>query len=501
MVRSIRATLRGLCLTFLRACFAIVVVYSCCFQEHYIQQFRAYQTQSNLQEVVHCATRGVGPGISGDTRSPRPSSLARETAFQCACRLAALYLDAFPPSCHRLGMPLTATAAARATAAATASSRAAQTPPRSPTPRSDDPHEVEPTAASNAAGHSGRPSDVATTAVAVGVAPSSNADAEMLDVVDADGDTTAAASSEKGDGAGGGSSSGTGGDGTSNAMPPVAGEVAVAMEVDGARQETGVQDAGIPSAAIDLSGEPHAMAAQTPAETPGMIPGSADAGNQPGGTEVGKAVTVTAASAAATADVASGLRCTEAPTPTAALPNPAQPEDGHSTGSGSSNPGGSDQLGKRRRSPVIHGLPSIDTDGDNLLVENDARGVRESERVHRPGGASQIQQGEKEIAAFDLLGLRGIPGPDLSPFFRGSALDAKAVRKDGSSGGGSSNSSGGAGPRRGTRLAAIVEGLRRMGASEARSTAEAAAAVAMAARISDGNATQEVRRHGLKSRG
>ncbi|CAM9141767.1 unnamed protein product [Scytosiphon promiscuus] len=410
---------------------------------------------------------------------------------QCACRLAALYLDAFPPSCHRLGMPLTATAAARAAAAAAAaSSRAGQPPPRSPGPRTESVREVEPTDASEETGSSGHAFGAPAPTGAEGAAPSINADAEMLDVASAGGDggKVAAVSSEKGNGAGGGVGIGVEGDGASNATPVMAKVAAIAMEVDGALplQERGVKDAGTSGSAIDLSGDAPATA---PTDALSIVTGSVDAGNQPGesGPTKSVAASATADNTAVTApvDAASGRESMEAPIPSAAPPSlstPAQPSgDKDSSGRSSSHSTGSDHLGKRRRSTVMPDCLFLETSSELPPGENDASEVGGSDKGCNSGGLSQIPQRE-ENAASDVLGLRGIPGPDLSPFFRGSALDAKAARKDGDGGGG---------PRRGTRLAAIVQGLRRMGTPGARSTAEAAAAAAIATRVADGNATQE----------
>lgn len=86
-----------------------------------------------------------------------------------------------------------------------------------------------------------------------------------------------------------------------------------------------------------------------------------------------------------------------------------------------------------------------------------------------------------------VFGIRGVPGPDLGPFFHGTALDAKAARK-GDSGSGTGGGGGG-----GSRVAAIAAGLRRMAVGEARTAVEASAIEAMATRISEGSATQEVR--------
>lgn len=83
-----------------------------------------------------------------------------------------------------------------------------------------------------------------------------------------------------------------------------------------------------------------------------------------------------------------------------------------------------------------------------------------------------------------VLGLRAVPGPHLGAFFQGTALDAKAARKEDGS-----NLSVSASGQRVSRVAAISSGLRRM---KARTEEEAASAENMASRISDGTATHEV---------
>ena len=122
-------------------------------------------------------------------------------------------------------------------------------------------------------------------------------------------------------------------------------------------------------------------------------------------------------------------------------------------------------LGKRRLvSPA-----NIDT----LAKGGGVRGRRD-----RLGG----RDGETSRSVFEI---RGVPGPELGPFFHGTALDAKTARK-----GDIGSGTGGGG---GSRVAAIAAGLRRMGEGEARTAAEASAIEAMATRISEGSATQEVR--------
>lgn len=114
-----------------------------------------------------------------------------------------------------------------------------------------------------------------------------------------------------------------------------------------------------------------------------------------------------------------------------------------------------------------------------------------AERQTEWGGAREGGQswGGRDQPLGSVLGLRVVPGPDLGPFFRGTALDTKMARK----GGGGSGRGGGGGGGEGSRVFAIAEGLRRMGeGGGARTAAEATAVEGMAARVSDGTATQEV---------
>ena len=95
--------------------------------------------------------------------------------------------------------------------------------------------------------------------------------------------------------------------------------------------------------------------------------------------------------------------------------------------------------------------------------------------------------GDKDEMATTALGLRGVPGPHLGAFFRGTALDAKAARKE--DGGGSGGGRGSSSSNGGGRVAAISAGLRRI---RARTKEEAAAVENMALRLSDGTASHEV---------
>lgn len=91
--------------------------------------------------------------------------------------------------------------------------------------------------------------------------------------------------------------------------------------------------------------------------------------------------------------------------------------------------------------------------------------------------------------ADNVLGLRATPGPDLSPFFNGTALDSHAARA------GVVVRDGGWGAIGvGSRVASIAEGLRRAGTEgRARTEEEGAALMAVGARVLDGSATKEAR--------
>lgn len=97
----------------------------------------------------------------------------------------------------------------------------------------------------------------------------------------------------------------------------------------------------------------------------------------------------------------------------------------------------------------------------------------------------EISFGEHTDSVF---GLRATPGPDISPFFNGTALDSHAARA------GVVVRDGGWGAIGvGSRVAAIAEGLRRAGIEgRARTATEGAALRALGTRILDGTATKEV---------
>ncbi|CAN0087735.1 unnamed protein product, partial [Ectocarpus sp. 12 AP-2014] len=158
---------------------------------------------------------------------------------QCSCRLAALYLDAFSPSCHRLGMPLMATAAPARTPMGDSRAAGRGNPPRSSSaPGTKDGGEGVEAIDTSAAESPGS----CLAAVAPGDTPSSNADAVMSDVVvavDGGGSGVPAGSPAAGrteSGAGTGNGSGVGGDSPSNVTPPApASDATMTIEVPGTR--------------------------------------------------------------------------------------------------------------------------------------------------------------------------------------------------------------------------------------------------------------------------
>ncbi|CAB1111580.1 unnamed protein product [Ectocarpus sp. CCAP 1310/34] len=384
---------------------------------------------------------------------------------QCSCRLAALYLDSFSPSCHRLGMPLMATAAPAQTPMADSRAEGRGNPPRSSsapgTKAGGEGVEAIDTSAAESPGS-------CPVAVAPEDTPSSYADAVMSDVVVAvDGGSSGvpAGSPSPGrneSGAGTGNGSGVDGDGPSNVTPPApASDATMAIEVAGTRnsEQAGLGGDDISNLVIDTgdSDKPAVADTAAPIAAGGAVSGSMDVSTGRGG--VPRILATAAAAGSATV----------APRSTSVVAG-----DGRS-GGGS----GVDLLGKRRLSPAYTGLV-IDT-GDAVLPV-DGSGARKRER-QGGGGPDKEAQRMASPPPFHALGLRGTPGPDLGPFFRDTSLDARAARKDGKGGG----------RRGGTRLAAIAEGLRRLAASGARTAAESAAAETMATRILGGSATHEVR--------
>lgn len=291
--------------------------------------------------------------------------------------------------------------------------------------------------------------------------PSSNADAVMSDVVDGGSSGVGAGSPSSGRK----ESGGVGGDNSISVTPPApANDATMAIEVAGAGnpEEAGLGGYDISKFVIDTGGgsNPAVADAAAPIAAGGAVSGSMDVSTGRG-----------TPSSPATAATAAGCATTTTPRSTSVVA-----DDGRSGSNDGGSGGGVDLLGKRRLSKVDTGLV-IDT-GDAVLPV-DGSGARNR---GRQGGPEKEAQRTASPPPFQALGLRGTPGPDLGPFFRGTSLDARAARKDGKGGG----------RRGGTRLAAIAEGLRRLGASGARTEAAAAAAETMATRIVGGVATQEV---------
>lgn len=411
-----------------------------------------------------------------------PGPFRRIHPRQCACRLAALYLDQFPASCHRLGMPLTAIAATRTTADESRSGRSS--------PQTSLAGSVK---AVDAPGPSGFSRAAATAAAIVATPSSSNENVGMLDGADAGGSSSVAPGEKGIVGVGGTSGAGAAGSGdssASSATPATATNTgAMAMDVDQPRPPhddgdlppSGVNADGGFKLATDISGDPpvadNALAPHAAQDS--SVPGSAGGGMEL--EEVAKATTPAASSASPAAN-----RSSAAPQSTSL--SSTEKGEGSSGGSGSSSGGGSssdsNHLGKGQCSTVYTDL-TIETGGDGVPVENDGSDntLKRRRREGNEPSESPEKAAEKKTspAAVQVLGLRGVPGPDLTPFFRGTALPA---RKDGSGKGGG---------RDGGKLSAIAVGLRRMGTAGARTAGEASAAEAMANRFSIGNATQEVR--------
>lgn len=391
------------------------------------------------------------PGTPDFSPICRPPSSA-----QCACRLAALYLDAFSPSCHRLGMPLTAPTAALPMADESGQDPAAL---RSTGGTAERNPALEVAGTSGSSGFLSHPNGI--VAAAGRPAPSSNAGGATSDgVAAAAGPSSAAPGGTESSTI---SAAGSGVAGTDAAAPAAARAVGAAMEVDGV---TSVSKDGASEPLVDLSGgvRPAGDLAGGPDAAGIAVTGGADR-------EAIETATVSAPPPTPPAAASSAPRATATASKDAGIVTPGT-ADGTSAAS----------LGKRRHS-TTHADLVVQTDGDALDAE---RGGREPPWPAAGGGGKKI--------VLPSFGFRGVPGADLGPFFRGTALDPRAVRKEGSGGSGSGGSGSGGGGRRGGRLAAIAEGLRRMGTSSARTSAEAAAAEAMAARISDGNATHEVNR-------
>lgn len=153
-------------------------------------------------------------------------------------------------------------------------------------------------------------------------------------------------------------------------------------------------------------------------------------------------------------------------------------------------------VNRQSASAPVEKMPSSD-------FRNDILGKRpritSKEKCNRQGsgeeglwrGRNVMSHGKVKLRS--VAGLRGVPGPDFGPFFRGTALDVKAARKSGrSSGSGIGMVEGG-----GSRLMAVSAGLQRMGVEDARTPAEALAIDEMANRFLLGTASQEVPRASL----
>lgn len=106
--------------------------------------------------------------------------------------------------------------------------------------------------------------------------------------------------------------------------------------------------------------------------------------------------------------------------------------------------------------------------------------------------ARQCAEGLSKRAA-SVLGLRAVPGPELLPFFSGTALDSASARGSGSSSSGGRGCGATSGVH-GSRVSAISTGLRILvEAGKGRTSEEGAALGGLAERIADGTASQEAR--------
>lgn len=369
-------------------------------------------------------------------------------------------------------MPLTAIAATRPTAD---ESRAGRSSPRTSLSGS--------VGAVDAPGSSGSCRAAATAAAAA--TPPSNENVGVSDGVDAGGSSSVASGGKGVVGVGGtsGINSGSGDISARSATPETANAGGMPMDVDQPRPQqddedlpqSGVNNDGSSELVVDISDDSPVADASAPHAAQGSVPGSADGGIER--EEVGKATTPASSSASHAANPSLA-----APQSTSAS---TEKGEGARGGSGSSSGGGSgstsNHLGKGRCSTVYTDL-NIEIGDDGVLVEKDGSKdtLKRRRREGEPAESSGKGAEKKPSPAVQVLGLRGVPGPDLAPFFRGTALPA---RKDG----------GGKGGRDGGKLSAIAVGLRRMGASGARTASEASAAEVMADRFSIGNATQEVR--------
>lgn len=362
-----------------------------------------------------------------------------------------------------------ATTAARATAD---ESRAGRNPPQPSIPGS-----MEVVDASSGFAGSSR----TTLTAAAETTPSSHTNVGMSDGADIGGRSVA--SGGKGAIVGGPSGIDLGNaDSASSVAPAASNTGAMAMDVDEPRPPH--QAAGLPLSGVGEDGSSN-LVINIPGDSPvadAVAPHAAQdgvSGSLNGGTERGEGAVL----AKSTASAAAGGEHAANPPSAAPQSTSASKESGGASGrsgsscssSGGGHDSGSGDLGKGR-CPTMYTDLTIETDG-SVLVEKDGSETLKRRREDEP--AEPPGKGAEKPPPVQVLGLRGVPGPDLGPFFQGTALPA---RKDG----------GGKNGRDVGKLAAITEGLRRMGTLGARTATEASAAEAMAIRISDGNATQEV---------
>lgn len=392
--------------------------------------------------------------------------------FKCACRLAAVYLDAFSPSCHRLGVPLTTI-----TTASTLAEKAVT--------------EQEPPLGSDRA--------TAVAEIAAGTEGPSAADVSTV-VVD-DGSSSVSITVATGGSVEGGGDGACGGVHQPPQLPAVQ---TVAMEVDATHSP---EDLKQPSANIaeepqsdhlaslttDVNRETSSSDTISPAIGGGFQVTSASEGSKAAERTGGAGQTSDDDLCAKERELS---RKDTAKSPTSHVINDAPaPNSAVDTQASAAPPPPS---AANPLSLVVVTAPDLlsSPGSKNDVIGEGGQGcTRETVAPQHDHGSAQNEKsqgghggyGASEIPAYgvSVLGLRAIPGPDFCPFFRGSALDAKAARKIVSGAGGSGTRLALEG---GSRLAAIADGLRH----SARTAAEASACEAMATRILDGTATQEV---------
>ena len=476
---------------------------------------------SSTRVTPHLDARPLFPHLRLQPRkimsTPLPPLPLPPSCHKCACRLAAIYLDAFPPQCHRLSVPLTATAGAET--AADEGAHGAGTP-------------------------SGLDKDAAARAEAIqhaasaapAAAPQVAATADVMDVAGTDGtaaadvNTAARGGGSRGSGESGGGDRAGSCDVTKNVSD--AGHVVTAMNTDEARA---LNAGGLSRAAGGVETSDSRVIAHAPAgslptnnnndssscnnintdntkdtnnsnndkKTAPLVSG---ASHQPATSETtlavqdavaaGEAREVHATNPTTTHTRTTDENCSprtenEGSASELSTPSYSTPGDGTKRDAGLSTP-----TAFSFNAEPASGLPSegpgLDQTrsvlGKRRLLSSAIVDTREmGGGVWKRAKRLRWRDGQKSRSVF---GLRGTPGPDLAPFFRGTALDAKAARKGDSGGGGAGGGGGGGG---GSRVAAIAAGLRRVSVCEARTAAEASAIEAMATRISEGSASQEVR--------